>query len=81
MKLEGGGEGGTERQKEEGPEVSEEKSAGEATKGKEERQKKKADDLWASFLSDVGPRPKAETPDPRQVGDVMDLRFLGNLFC
>ncbi|XP_052387781.1 craniofacial development protein 1 [Carassius gibelio] len=27
-----------------------------------EKHKKKADDLWASFLSDVGPRPKAAPP-------------------
>lgn len=26
------------------------------------RQKKKSDDLWASFLSDVGSRPKECTP-------------------
>lgn len=31
----------------------------EPKKDNEEKQKKKADDLWASFLSDVGPRPKA----------------------
>lgn len=80
MKLEGGDEGGTEKRKEEELEVSEGKPAGESAKGKEEQQKKKADDLWASFLSDVGPRPKAETPDPRQVGDIKDSRFLGNRF-
>ncbi|XP_059420949.1 craniofacial development protein 1-like [Carassius carassius] len=28
----------------------------------EEKHKKKADDLWASFLSDVGPQPKAAPP-------------------
>uniref|UniRef100_A0A8C2ANS9 Craniofacial development protein 1 n=2 Tax=Cyprinus carpio TaxID=7962 RepID=A0A8C2ANS9_CYPCA len=28
----------------------------------EEKHSKKADDLWASFLSDVGPRPKAAAP-------------------
>lgn len=27
-------------------------------------QKKKSDDLWASFLSDVGSRPKDCTPTP-----------------
>lgn len=30
-----------------------------STEKNEEQKKKKADDLWASFLSDVGPRPKA----------------------
>ena len=34
----------------------------EQVKDDEERQKKKSDDLWASFLSDVGSRPKDCTP-------------------
>ncbi|XP_023683032.2 craniofacial development protein 1 [Paramormyrops kingsleyae] len=31
--------------------------------GREDQEKKRADDLWASFLSDVGPRPKAAAPE------------------
>ncbi|MEQ2175772.1 hypothetical protein GOODEAATRI_021172, partial [Goodea atripinnis] len=31
----------------------------------EEKRKKKSDDLWASFLSDVGSRPKESAPDCR----------------
>ncbi|MED6249373.1 hypothetical protein ATANTOWER_013149, partial [Ataeniobius toweri] len=31
----------------------------------EEKRKKKSDDLWASFLSDVGSRPKEPAPDCR----------------
>lgn len=42
---------------------------------KEEKQKKKADDLWASFLSDVGTRPKPAAPEvqsskPHQVSPI-----------
>ncbi|XP_068459582.1 craniofacial development protein 1 isoform X2 [Clinocottus analis] len=32
----------------------------------EVRQKKKSDDLWASFLSDVGSRPKEDTPASKE---------------
>ena len=33
-------------------------------KDDEDKQKKKSDDLWASFLSDVGSRPKSSTTTP-----------------
>ncbi|MCJ8733379.1 hypothetical protein PDJAM_G00222600 [Pangasius djambal] len=67
LKLDGGDEGGTGKQEEEELKLPDEKSVEEeSTKGKEEQQTKKADDLWASFLSDVGPRPKAEAPDSQQ---------------
>lgn len=69
MKLEGGDEGGPDKPKEEELKVPDEKPVDESTEGKEQQQKKKADDLWASFLSDVGPRPKAEAPGSQQVGD------------
>lgn len=68
MKLEGGADGGTDKQKEE-LKLPEEDSVDESTTIKVEQQKRKADDLWASFLSDVGQRPKAETPGSQQVGD------------
>ncbi|XP_026783606.3 craniofacial development protein 1 isoform X1 [Pangasianodon hypophthalmus] len=67
LKLEGGEEGGTDKQKEEEVKLLDEKTVEEEpTKGKEEQQQRKADDLWASFLSDVGPRPKAEAPGSHQ---------------
>lgn len=69
MKLGGGDEGGTDKQKEDELKLPDEKSVAESTKDKEEQQKKKADDLWACFLSEVGPRPKAETPGSPQVSD------------
>lgn len=40
-------------------EKGEEEAGDAAHKDDEASQKKKADDLWALFLSDVGPRPKA----------------------
>lgn len=68
MKLEGGDDG-TDKQKEEELNLPNKKSGAESTENKEEQQKKKADDLWASFLSEVGPRPTAENPGLQQVGD------------
>ncbi|KAK3548651.1 hypothetical protein QTP70_015924 [Hemibagrus guttatus] len=67
LKLEGGDEGGTVKQKEEELNLPEEKSVAESTTDKGHEQKKKADNLWASFLSDVGPRPKAEAPASREI--------------
>lgn len=68
MKLEGGDDGGTDKQKEE-LRLPDGEAVGESTTNKVEQQKRKEDDLWASFLSDVGPRPKAETPGSQQVSD------------
>lgn len=71
MKLEEGGKDGTDNKKEEELKLPDEESLPEpeSTQGGEEKQKKKADDLWASFLSDVGPRPKAVAPGSQQVSD------------
>lgn len=66
LTLEGGDKGGTDKAKEEELKLPEEKSVSESSKDKEEQQKKKADDLWTSFLSDVGPRPKTATPGSQQ---------------
>ncbi|KAK2848135.1 hypothetical protein Q7C36_009817 [Tachysurus vachellii] len=60
LKLEEGDEGGTIKLKEE--ELPEETSVADSTQNKEDEQKKKADNLWASFLSDVGSRPKSKAP-------------------
>ncbi len=58
LKLEDGEGGSADQQKGE-DEPKEDSFVMESKKGNEEKQKKKADDLWASFLSDVGPRNKA----------------------
>ncbi|XP_043120172.1 craniofacial development protein 1 [Puntigrus tetrazona] len=58
LKLEDGEGGSADQQKGE-DEPKEDRFLTGAKEGNEEKQKKKADDLWASFLSDVGPRPKA----------------------
>lgn len=62
----GGDEGGTFKQKKEDPELPEEMPVAESLNKKENRQKKAADDLWASFLSEVGPRPNAEASGSQQ---------------
>ncbi|XP_048828509.1 craniofacial development protein 1 [Brienomyrus brachyistius] len=49
-----GGEQGTQ---------DEEQGEDNLTVGGEDQEKKRADDLWASFLSDVGPRPKADAAE------------------
>ncbi|KAF5907654.1 craniofacial development protein 1, partial [Clarias magur] len=67
LKLEEGDKGGTDNKKEEELKLPDEDPVAESTQGGEEKQKKKADDLWASFLSDVGPRPKAEAPGSQQI--------------
>ncbi|XP_058244234.1 craniofacial development protein 1 isoform X2 [Hemibagrus wyckioides] len=72
LKLEGDDDGGTFKQKEEELNLPEEKSVAESTTDKGHEQKKKADDLWASFLSDVGQRPKAEAPASGQITAVSD---------
>uniref|UniRef100_A0A8B9LHZ5 Craniofacial development protein 1 n=1 Tax=Astyanax mexicanus TaxID=7994 RepID=A0A8B9LHZ5_ASTMX len=66
LKLEGGDEGGTDEQKEDEGQAKEEESVPKSVEKHEEKQKQKADDLWASFLKDVGPRPKAQTPASQQ---------------
>ncbi|TSS72708.1 Craniofacial development protein 1 [Bagarius yarrelli] len=72
LKMDGGEESGTFKQKEEDPELPEEMPAGKSTNNKEDQQQQKADDLWASFLSDVGPRPKAEAPGTQQIPADLD---------
>lgn len=62
LKLEGGDEGGTDEQKDDGGKVEEKESVSKPVEENDEKQKQKSDDLWASFLKDVGPRPKAQTP-------------------
>lgn len=63
LKLEGEEEDGAKQTEEGEEEAEEEVPAKSEVKG--EQEKKKADDLWASFLSDVGQRPKASTtPTP-----------------
>ncbi|XP_056334907.1 craniofacial development protein 1 [Danio aesculapii] len=61
LKLVEDGEAGTADEQKEVDEPKEEDFPTKSAEYIEERQKKKADDLWASFLSDV-PRPKAEAP-------------------
>ncbi|XP_026859796.2 craniofacial development protein 1 [Electrophorus electricus] len=56
LKLETGDEDTPNEQREEGA-----KGEGGLRAEDESQRKKKADDLWASFLSDVGPRPKDPT--------------------
>ncbi|KAL2094122.1 hypothetical protein ACEWY4_011434 [Coilia grayii] len=60
LKLEGEEEDGAKHQEEE-KEAEEEEEVSAEPDRQEEKHKKKADDLWASFLSDVGQRPKAST--------------------
>ncbi|MBN3281918.1 CFDP1 protein, partial [Polyodon spathula] len=58
-----GEDGGSERRDEADQEESEEK-ADLLVEIKEDKGKKKADDLWASFLSDVGQKPKTAVQPP-----------------
>lgn len=47
-----------------------------STEKTEEKQKKKSDDLWASFLSEVGPRPKTSvspSADSQQVKKMLKI--------
>lgn len=62
LKLEGDGEGGSADQQKGEDEPKEDHFVTVSKENNEEKQKKKADDLWASFLSDVGPRPQAAAP-------------------
>ncbi|XP_036400159.1 craniofacial development protein 1 [Megalops cyprinoides] len=66
LKLEEEEEGGDNHREEEGQEKEQgvEEDEGPAPRSQEDREKKKSDDLWASFLSDVGPRPKPSAPVP-----------------
>ncbi|TRY65530.1 hypothetical protein DNTS_029114 [Danionella cerebrum] len=57
LRLPGGEEGGSVDQPKEDNLPKEEIFVTKSTEEVESLQKKKADDLWASFLSDVGPRP------------------------
>ncbi|XP_071381180.1 craniofacial development protein 1 [Centroberyx affinis] len=59
----GGAQGEEEQQPQEELEMVE--RAGKKAVDEEVKQKKKSDDLWASFLSDVGSKPKAPTPAPQ----------------
>ncbi|XP_063053498.1 craniofacial development protein 1 [Engraulis encrasicolus] len=60
LKLEGEEEAPKQEEEEKEVHKEEEEASGQPDV-KEEKSKKKADDLWASFLSDVGQRPKATT--------------------
>ncbi|KAG5273107.1 hypothetical protein AALO_G00147730 [Alosa alosa] len=60
LKLEGEEEDGVKQQEDKAEQVEEETSAEPEPKAD---QKKKEDDLWASFLSDVGQRPKPVSAD------------------
>ncbi|XP_076159913.1 craniofacial development protein 1 isoform X2 [Alosa pseudoharengus] len=60
LKLEGEEEEGAKQQEDKAEQVEEETSAEPEPKAD---QKKKEDDLWASFLSDVGQRPKPASAD------------------
>ncbi|XP_051580156.1 craniofacial development protein 1-like [Myxocyprinus asiaticus] len=62
LKLNEDGEGSAADQQKDEDETKEDYYIGKSRKDNEEHNKKKADDLWASFLSDVGPRPKAAAP-------------------
>ncbi|KAF7699119.1 craniofacial development protein 1 [Silurus meridionalis] len=66
LKLEEGDESNADKQNDEEPQLTDEKPVKKSTEVHEEQHKKKADDLWASFLSEVGHRPKAETPSSQQ---------------
>ena len=59
LKLEGEEEDETKEQEESEKGAEEEPTV--EPEPKEEKKQKKADDLWASFLSDVGQRPKTST--------------------
>lgn len=61
LKLVEDGEASTADQQKDEDEPKEDDFVTKSVGDIEERQKKKADDLWASFLSDI-PRPKAEVP-------------------
>lgn len=61
--------GATEKPREEVEKVGEE-----ADEENEAKRKKKSDDLWASFLSDVGSRPKESSPQSDTAQKV-------NMFC
>lgn len=69
LKLAEDGEGGSAGQQEDEDEPEEDHFVTKSRGDSDVKQKKKADDLWASFLSDVGPRPKASAPsaDSQQV--------------
>lgn len=55
--------------------AAEEKARSVSTEINEEQHQQKKDDLWASFLSDVGPRPKfIQTTCLPQVGDPLFLK-------
>lgn len=62
LKLVEDGEGGSADQQKDEDESKEDHFVTKATGKNDDQQKKKADDLWASFLSDVGTRPKASAP-------------------
>ncbi|KAK7152167.1 hypothetical protein R3I94_008485 [Phoxinus phoxinus] len=62
LKLAEDGEGGSAGQQKEEDEPKEDDFVTKPRGEIDVKQKKKADDLWASFLSDVGPRPKASAP-------------------
>ncbi|KAI4877900.1 hypothetical protein NFI96_016783 [Prochilodus magdalenae] len=65
LKLEEDIKGGTHNQEEEEGKAKEEPVL-KIVQEDENKQKKKADDLWASFLKDVGPRPADQSPDSKQ---------------
>ncbi|XP_077104943.1 craniofacial development protein 1 [Siphateles boraxobius] len=62
IKLAEDGEGGSSGQQKDEDEPKEDNFVTKSRGDVDVKQKKKADDLWASFLSDVGPRPKASAP-------------------
>ncbi|XP_016391210.1 craniofacial development protein 1-like isoform X5 [Sinocyclocheilus rhinocerous] len=62
LKLEEDDEGGSADQQKCEDKSKEDHFVTESQEDIEEKHKKKADDLWASFLSDVGPQPKAAAP-------------------
>ncbi|CAM4582856.1 unnamed protein product [Leuciscus chuanchicus] len=62
LKLAEDGEGGSAGQQEDEDKPEEDNFVTKSRGDGDVKQKKKADDLWASFLSDVGPRPKASDP-------------------
>ncbi|XP_056138026.1 craniofacial development protein 1 [Lampris incognitus] len=57
-------EDGAEEKREVQEETEETGKSNEEKEAQDEKQKQKANDLWASFLSDVGSRPKIATPSP-----------------
>ncbi|XP_016125493.1 craniofacial development protein 1-like isoform X1 [Sinocyclocheilus grahami] len=62
LKLEEDDEGGSADQQKGEDKPKEDHFVTESQEDIEEKHKKKADDLWASFLSDVDPQPKAAAP-------------------